>query len=236
MGSKAGSSLQTWEDKGWIVEQDPYGWVQWYCRFYAGRRSKDDERQIDRWNKYAGPKSGRCRKNLINKLKKAGADYDDPSVSPVIRQGLLQWAYLIVPDDIYKKKGSPKDMKIVHVTNDIIEYSGTLLTYGLVSCLVIFWHYKDKNYLIHASERTIFLPNGHEHQYHPLVEAFEQISLIPEKINVYIYSAVGMSDDEYRFLEKYDSRYNIIALGYNPLTEGLIGLTKDGQLVDEQKR
>ena len=25
-----GSSLEMWETKGWIVEQDPYGWFQWY--------------------------------------------------------------------------------------------------------------------------------------------------------------------------------------------------------------
>lgn len=99
-GVAAGSSLKEWEDKGWIVDQDPYGWVQWYCRFYAGRRSPDDARQIDRWNKYTGPKSGRWKKNLVNKLKKAGASYDDPDISPVIRQGLLQWAYLITPDDL----------------------------------------------------------------------------------------------------------------------------------------
>jgi hypothetical protein len=23
-----------WEQSGWIVAQDPYGWFQWYCRFY----------------------------------------------------------------------------------------------------------------------------------------------------------------------------------------------------------
>ena len=97
---KAGSSLLDWESKGWIVKQDPYGWVQWYCRFYAGRRSDDDERQIDRWNKYTGPTSGRWKRNLVNQLKKAGLPYDDESVSPVIRQGLLQWGYVLVPEDM----------------------------------------------------------------------------------------------------------------------------------------
>ena len=96
---KAGSSLLDWESKGWIKSQDPYGWVQWFCRFHTGRRSEDDERQIDRWNKYCGPKSGRWRTNLINKVKAAGGDIDDHSISPVVRQGLLQWAYDLSQED-----------------------------------------------------------------------------------------------------------------------------------------
>lgn len=100
-GVKAGSSLNEWESKGWITAQDPYGWVQWYCRFFQGRRSVDDERQIDRWNKYTGPVSGRWKRNLINRLKEKGAKYNDPTVSPVIRQGLLQWAYMLVPEDLF---------------------------------------------------------------------------------------------------------------------------------------
>ena len=31
-GDRFGQSF--WEGKGWIVEQDPYGWFQWYCRFF----------------------------------------------------------------------------------------------------------------------------------------------------------------------------------------------------------
>lgn len=99
----SGTSLEYWENQGWIRDIDPYGWVQWYCRFYMGRRSDDDERQIDRWNKIAGEKSGRWRKNLQNKIIKAAkalnTDPNDPSVlddyniSPVIRQLLLQWAF-----------------------------------------------------------------------------------------------------------------------------------------------
>lgn len=45
---KAGQTLSEWEDSGWIREQDPRGWFQWYCRFYLGRRSPDDGRQIRR--------------------------------------------------------------------------------------------------------------------------------------------------------------------------------------------
>jgi len=100
-GVLAGSSLADWEAAGWIVAQDPYGWVQWYCRFYEGRRSEDDARQIKRWLKYTGPR-GRFKNQLVNKLKAAGLPYNDPSISPVIRQGLLQWAYMLVPRDMKK--------------------------------------------------------------------------------------------------------------------------------------
>ena len=48
---KCGTSLRFWENKGWINEMDPYGWFQWYFRFWLVRRSKDDERQINRWKK-----------------------------------------------------------------------------------------------------------------------------------------------------------------------------------------
>ena len=47
-GVKCGTSLWSWENKGWIKGQDPYGWFQWYCRCWLGRRSSDDERQKKR--------------------------------------------------------------------------------------------------------------------------------------------------------------------------------------------
>ena len=99
-GVKAGTSLDAWESSGWIKPIDPYGWFQWYCRFYYGRRSEDDERQIQRWNKYAGEKSGRWRKRLIKMCKDKNKAYNDYSVSPVIRQGLQQWGYVINKSDL----------------------------------------------------------------------------------------------------------------------------------------
>lgn len=80
----SGTSLRFWEEKGWITSQDPYGWVQWYCRFYQGRRSPDDLRQIKRWEAIAGP-DGRFKK-WLNTIRKNGKD------SPKIKQLLLQWA------------------------------------------------------------------------------------------------------------------------------------------------
>jgi hypothetical protein len=89
-GVSCGGSLGMWESSGWISDADPYGWFQWYCRFYRGRRCSDDVRQIQRWLKCAGPK-GRFRSQLCNKILAARARHDDASISPVIRQTLWHW-------------------------------------------------------------------------------------------------------------------------------------------------
>ena len=36
-----GGDLDMWEGSGWITHIDPYGWFQWYCRFYQGRLGLD---------------------------------------------------------------------------------------------------------------------------------------------------------------------------------------------------
>ena len=100
MGIKCGISLRFWENKGWITEIDPYGWFQWYFRYWLGRRSKDDERQIKRWkgivNRYKGI--------LIKMIKDADSKSDDYSISPKIRQILLHWGYELVESNAVLKK------------------------------------------------------------------------------------------------------------------------------------
>ena len=96
--ARVGTSLKFWEKKNWMRKSHPYGWVQWYCDFYLGKRSDDDERQIKRWLGLAG-KNGRFRKYLITLIKKKKADYNDESVSPKIRQTLQHWAYKLTKKD-----------------------------------------------------------------------------------------------------------------------------------------
>mmetsp|Transcript_11542 Transcript_11542/g.21646 ORF Transcript_11542/g.21646 Transcript_11542/m.21646 type:complete len:353 (+) Transcript_11542:43-1101(+) len=96
---KAGQDQTFWEEKGWINPQDPRGWFQWYTRFFLGRRTEDDARQISRWKGVTGSK-GRWKRFLLNKIVAANAHLDDYSVSPVVRQTLLHWAYEVTPKDM----------------------------------------------------------------------------------------------------------------------------------------
>ncbi len=81
----AGKSLSYWRKKGWINEKyDPRGWFQWYCRYYRGRRLKDeDERQIRRWKQ--------IRRHIAQLAKNCTPG--DLSCRPKQRQTILHWAY-----------------------------------------------------------------------------------------------------------------------------------------------
>lgn len=80
---KASQPLSVWIKKGWIRPQDPRGWFQWYARYYMGRRSVDDDRQILRWkamNRHVAQVKRNCH----------GGDL---GCRPRQRQALLHWAY-----------------------------------------------------------------------------------------------------------------------------------------------
>ncbi len=79
----ASQPLSYWRKKGWIYKEDPRGWFQWYCRYYMGRRCKDDERQIRRWKAFKRHEA-QVKKNCKKK---------DYSCRPKQRQALLHWAY-----------------------------------------------------------------------------------------------------------------------------------------------
>lgn len=82
-GVNASQSLAVWIAKGWIYEEDPRGWFQWYCRYYRGRRSPDDARQIRRW-KAMQRHVAQIAKNCLP------GDWDCRRKQ---RQALLHWAY-----------------------------------------------------------------------------------------------------------------------------------------------
>lgn len=80
----ASQPLSVWKKKGWIYQDDPRGWFQWYCRYYMGRRlPKEDERQIKRW---------RAIRRHIAQIGRH-CDPRDLTCRPRQRQALLHWAY-----------------------------------------------------------------------------------------------------------------------------------------------
>jgi hypothetical protein len=82
-GVDASRPLSEWKRKGWIHQDDPRGWFQWYCRYYMGRRMEDDARQIGRW------KAIRRHVRQVQKNCEPG----DVFCRPRQRQALLHWAY-----------------------------------------------------------------------------------------------------------------------------------------------
>jgi hypothetical protein len=79
----ASQTLGEWWRNGWIHPQDPRGWFQWYCRYYMGRRSADDARQIGRWRAIA---------RHVAQIRN-GCEPGDLDCRRRQRQAVLHWAY-----------------------------------------------------------------------------------------------------------------------------------------------
>ena len=83
-GVNASQPLSVWRAKGWIYEDDPRGWFQWYCRYYMGRRIPiEDDRQIRRWI---------AIRRHISQIRKNCRPLDY-SCRRKQRQAVLHWAY-----------------------------------------------------------------------------------------------------------------------------------------------
>jgi hypothetical protein len=82
-GVNASQPLSVWRRNGWIHPQDPRGWFQWYCRYYMGRRTSDDRRQIRRWRAF--------RRHVV--AIQRHCEPGDRTCRPRQRQAALHWAY-----------------------------------------------------------------------------------------------------------------------------------------------
>ena len=69
-----------------------------------GRRTDDDQRQVNRWLGVCGEK-GRWKRRLANMCAAKSMNgenlYNDISISPVIRQTLLHWSYELTEKDVH---------------------------------------------------------------------------------------------------------------------------------------
>lgn len=82
-GVSCGSTLEQWQERGWIFDVDVNGWVEWYINFYYGRRNPCDARQIVRWKSFKARHGGMLR---------AKCDPSELDKCLKTRQNLLQWA------------------------------------------------------------------------------------------------------------------------------------------------
>lgn len=100
-------NLDEWKRNGWLHDQDPLGWFQWYIRYYLGRRTEDDARQKARWISF--------KRHVFQIQANSG------QARLRQRQACVQWAYN--PD-----KGSSKYTKGKEIVEgDKVDYDGHVI-------------------------------------------------------------------------------------------------------------
>ena len=83
-------------------KDDPRGWFEWYCKYFSGRRHKDDGRQIKRWIAFCGQK-GQWRNIIYPRIHNSGNTFkNSKDISRRIQQSLLHWSCIVNVDN-YKK-------------------------------------------------------------------------------------------------------------------------------------
>jgi hypothetical protein len=84
-GVKSRQPLSAWKEKGWITDDSPNGFFEWYIHYWLGRRlDKIDNTQIGRWRSFVARHQGQI---------KANCTLGDDKCRPVQRQALLQWGW-----------------------------------------------------------------------------------------------------------------------------------------------
>ena len=93
---KAGQDQAFWEEHGWIIDQDPRGWISVVLPVFSGALG-GRRRQISRWTGVAAPKVVESQP-----VQKVRARQQAPTTNPcnVIRQTMLHWAYEITEQDV----------------------------------------------------------------------------------------------------------------------------------------
>lgn len=105
---KSRQSLSQWKRNGWLTNDSPLGWWEWYIKYFEGRRIEDEDKlQIGRWNSFVARHQGQINankdSNQIDKWLKS-------------KQGLLQWGWN------WETKYTPEQLnknlnKIAKITN-----------------------------------------------------------------------------------------------------------------------